>query len=110
MQLFSDHSFSSLPLVDPAGRLVGLLTRSDLYRARQEELELEQPLGPICTRRLRTIQAQEPVSRAVELMHRYGVKHLPVVDGEDRVTGMISFRDLLRELLRHDVGDAVKRD
>ena len=84
---------------------MALATRTDLYRARQGDLPLERPLRSICTSAVRTVQAQEPVRRAIELMRRHGVKHLPVVDGEGRVTGMLSFRDLLRELMKQRVGE-----
>lgn len=100
LQRFTEHAFSSLPLVDADGKLVALATRTDLYRARQRDLPLEQPLLPICTSHVRSLRTGEPVGRAVELMHRHGVKHVPILDGEDRVIGMVSFRDVLRELMK----------
>lgn len=72
----------------------------NLYRARQRDLPLEQSLLPICTTHVRSLRTGELVGRAVELMHRHGEKHVPVLDGEDRVIGMVSFRDLLREFMK----------
>jgi Zn-dependent protease/predicted transcriptional regulator len=47
MELLGDGQFDQLPVVDPAGRLVGLLTRARLLRWLQirEELKLPKPTG-----------------------------------------------------------------
>lgn len=46
------------------------------------------------TRRVVTIRPEETVFEAQELMSRHKVRHLPVVDGEDKLVGIVSDRDI----------------
>ena len=58
----------------------------------------------IATLKVRSVSPDDPVSRAMELMRRRGVKHMPVVSSSDGVAGIISFRDVMREALARRVG------
>lgn len=49
----------------------------------------------------RTVAPETPVRSAVLDMVRAGVGGLPVVDGENRVVGMLSEKELMRHLLSH---------
>ncbi len=53
------------------------------------------------TERPRTVGPDAPLRSAVLDMLRAGVGGLPVVDVDDRVIGMLSERELLRDLLSH---------
>ncbi len=55
----------------------------------------------LMTERPRTVGPDAPLRSAVLDMLRAGVGGLPVVDGDDRVIGMLSERELLRDLLSH---------
>lgn len=48
----------------------------------------------IMTENPRTIQPTDPVSAAVDLLQTNRVRHLPVVDGQGHLVGMLSDRDL----------------
>jgi len=48
-----------------------------------------------------------PLAEAARLMHREGIKRLPVVDAEERLVGIVSRADLLRVFLRSD--DEIRR-
>ena len=51
----------------------------------------------IASRNLITIQPQEPLTTAQDLMNEGGFRHLPVVDpGRFRLVGLLSDRDLLK--------------
>lgn len=105
LRIFAERGFSCLPLVDDGGRLVGISTRSDLYRALQGDLDLTTPiLACASCEGVRTVAPEEPAQRAIEILRRHGIQHVPVVDAERRVLGMISFRDLVRELIARRIG------
>lgn len=55
----------------------------------------------LMTERPRTVGADAPLRSAVMDMLRVGVGGLPVVDEDQRVIGMLSERELLRDLLSH---------
>ena len=44
------------------------------------------------------VRADLPIAHALHLMSLYGFRHLPLVDDDNRPTGIISFRDVVRPL------------
>ena len=102
---FSAHAVSCLPLVDEQGRLRGVATRTDIYRALHRDMALDVPVTKLCSANVLTVTGADPVRRAVEILRRRGIKHVPVVAADGRIVGMISFRDVLRHsLLARDAG------
>lgn len=47
------------------------------------------------TRKVVTLSEEDNLTRILEGMERYGIRHLPVVDGE-RLVGLLTHRDVLR--------------
>ena len=54
-------------------------------------------VADIMTRRVIYLREEDNLSRIVEGMEHFGLRHLPVLDG-DRLVGMITHRDMLRIL------------
>ena len=104
--LRADHRPSQrlLPVVDAEGRLVGVLTRSDI-RGRVElegEAALRRPLSELV--RLETVEASphESLRIVVYRMAEKGVTRMPVVEADTRrFLGLISLTDLLKARTRH---------
>lgn len=63
----------------------------------------EVPVERVMTRRPATIEEDAPLEDAAAAMAEGGFRHLPVVDGDGRLVGMLSERDL-RARLGTDVG------
>lgn len=105
--LMSTKKLGCLPVVD-AGRLVGLLTATDLLsQSAQIPLETE-PATPLRVEDVMTasVVAARPDDRlfdAALMMTRNGVRHLPVINGAGQVIGVLSDRDL-----RGAVGDPMR--
>jgi CIC family chloride channel protein len=80
------------PLVDESGRLVGLLTRSDLLSAIDRDEEREPTVLEIGSRDLVVAYTDDLLSDALDTMIRAGFSRLPVVDRDEptRLVGMIS--------------------
>jgi CBS domain-containing protein len=103
------HRISGLPVIDPAGNLVGIVSENDLLGAIVEPEAQSEPHGTVqsaqlhvrdvMTERVVTIAADTPVREIVKLMRRHAVKRLPVVS-QDQVIGIVSRADLLRGLAR----------
>lgn len=49
-------------------------------------------VGSVMTKQVHTIRAGEPVQTAKEMMSKYGVRHLPVLEG-GKLLGVVSDRD-----------------
>jgi acetoin utilization protein AcuB len=88
--------FRRVPVVDEAGKLLGILSDGDLrehvgYLAttRVTAAMVEKPI---------TISAEAPVGSAADLMRWNKIGGLPVVDAEGRLIGIITESDLLLAL------------
>lgn len=96
VKLLADYDITGLPVVDEGGRVVGVVSESDLL-ARTARTAADIMSAPAAT-----VRAQESVSEAGQLMTRRGVERLPVIDEEERLIGIVTRRDLLRVFLRPD--------
>ena len=83
-------------LVVGGGRLLGIFTERDLLvRVVAAGLDPDRtPLGGVMTADPGTIGADEPVEEAVRRMDGGSFRHLPVVEGDGRVLGVLSTRDI----------------
>jgi CBS domain-containing protein len=86
----------SLPVID-AGRLVGIITSTDvLGHVAQSAVPLraEPTVGQLMIRNVQAVFSDDPLADAAGRMAQHGIRHLPVVDGELRVRGILSERDV----------------
>jgi CBS domain-containing membrane protein len=105
--LLSRHQLKALPVVDPAGLLIGIVTLHDLVCGQQEAAPVRMPqwrlagsVADLMTRSVRTAQPQQSVPELVPLFSDEGFHHLPVVDAQQKVVGMLSQSDLVAALYR----------
>lgn len=93
----AQEKLGCIPVIDK-GKLVGLLTLTDFLSVavgrEQAHPGLAQPVRAVMTHRPLTAAADDYVADAAGRMTAHGVRHLPVVDGDGRVLGMLSDRDL----------------
>lgn len=94
--LMSRHQVSCLPVVNQ-GRLIGILTDRDLRnRVLGAGLDPGRPVTEVMTSGPVTVSPPDRLEDALLLMMQYNIHHLPVVDQERRLIGIISSGDLLR--------------
>jgi uncharacterized protein len=120
--LMLDLVITALPVVDSSGRLVGMVSRSDLLRSRgihdprahmrpvdPDTTEPPSTVGEVMTATPVTVAPSADEAEAVALMLELGFKSIPVVS-EDTLLGVVSVTDILRTQLRSDptVADEVR--
>jgi CBS domain-containing protein len=117
MLVFRDYR--SLPVIDEGGRLIGMITNTDLVdraglRARVELLAalgsraLEDELvrsgaraktaGDVMSQAVAAVGPDESLDRAAHLMVERQVKRLPVLDTDGRLIGIVSRLDILKAI------------
>lgn len=107
-RLLQKHDIHHLPVLD-AGRLVGVISDRDVLRALSPALgtaaetardaaTLRKRAHQIMSRKLVTVAPGASVAAAVRLLVGRRLSCLPVCESEDRLLGLLSWRDLLRQL------------
>lgn len=87
----------TVAVVDGAGGLVGVVTAGDLTRLMERTDQfLDIPVGDVMTRTPKSTTPAELAGAAVQLMERYGIMALPVLDGGRKVVGMVHLHDLMK--------------
>lgn len=98
-----DKRIHSLPVIDDDGQLLGIVTDTDLLGALSGQRMPVQSLTDVPAARLMTpdpitIGTDASLGDAAGAMLEVGVRHLPVIDENFRLVGMISERDLRSRL------------
>lgn len=114
-RLLATHGFTALPVVDPDGELLGIVTEADLLRDRihhdprspllREELAAPPSattVAEVMSRDVRTAVPWTDLADLVATMSASGIRSMPVLDESRRVVGIVSRRDVVRTCARPD--------
>ena len=95
LELMARYHISGIPVTDPDRRLVGILTNRDL----RFERDHTQPVSALMTARdLVTAPLGTTLGEAEALLHRHRIEKLPIVDGEGRLEGLITVKDISKRV------------
>jgi CBS domain-containing protein len=129
VRLLLSSIFTGVPVVDGAGRPVGVVTQGDLVTkgkmpmrlgllAESGSGKLDAVLAALAVKRAEDVMTSpviaigqdELLEDAVDLMLSNDVKRLPVLDAEGKLTGMLSRLDVFRTIMKEAPDwDAFKR-
>jgi IMP dehydrogenase len=92
--LTRQHRISGLPVINPAGRVVGIVTNRDL----RFETKLDQPVRNIMTPRERLVTVLEGSApeEAQVLLHKHRLERVLVVNKNFELRGLITVKDILK--------------
>ncbi len=92
-QIMREFKIGGIPVVDKNKKLVGILTNRDLRFQR----DMHRPVTEIMTRE-NLITASEGLSLddAESILQEYKIEKLPIVDKDYRLTGLITYKDILK--------------
>ena len=87
----------TVPIVDEADRVSGVITAGDLTRLMEREPDfLNLPVARVMTRTPKVSALGELGSAAVHRMEQHGIMALPVVDSDGVLRGIVHLHDLLK--------------
>lgn len=92
LRLMNDRTVHRLPIVDPAGELLGIASDMDL-RIAEAAGRLGDCVSTVMTRRVLTVSEYCPLEEAASLMRQKGIGGLPVVRG-NKLVGIITDGDI----------------
>ncbi|MEZ5681668.1 MAG: putative nucleotidyltransferase substrate binding domain-containing protein [Erythrobacter sp.] len=111
-RMMAGSDVSVLPVIDE-GSLVGIFTDKDLRnRVLAVDLDLAAPVSQVMTRNPITVSEGQTVLTALSAMTSHHIRHLPVVNVQGEVAGIVSSSDVLAQLgsnsfhLAREVGQA----
>lgn len=92
-QIMREFKIGGIPVIDKDHKLIGILTNRDL----RFEREMSKPVTEIMTKQ-NLITASEGLSLddAEKILQEYKIEKLPIVDSEYRLTGLITYKDMLK--------------
>ena len=117
----AERRVSALPVLDDEGGVAGIVSEADLllkeefpegpagghlFQGRRQRMERAKAAGAtaaeLMTAPAVAIGPDATVTEAARLLHRHGIKRLPVVDPAGPLLGIVSRADLLKVFLRSD--------
>lgn len=119
-RLLRDHRIKALPVINRFRRVIGIVTEHDfLKHADLDRLDgfsdrlrrllratpgahSDKPevVGQIMTPDVYSASADQPIASLVPLFSDSGLHHLPVIDGNERLVGIVTQSDLVAALYR----------
>src|SRR5574341_76067 len=92
LDIMLKHNITGLPVTEEDGRLLGIITYRDLRFEKNLDFRVDKLMTP--KERLVTVTEGTTLAGAKELLHKYKIEKLPVVDSEFRLRGLITMKDI----------------
>jgi len=83
---------SGLPVTADGNQVVGIITHRDIRFEEQLDLPVSKVMTP--REKLVTVRENTPREEVLQILHRHRIEKVPVVDGEGRLRGMITVKDI----------------
>ncbi len=93
LDLMKRYKIGGIPIIDEEQRLIGILTNRDL----RFETKLNQSVKALMTtKNLITAPEGTTLEQAKEILQKHKIEKLPVVDKDNRLAGLITYKDIMK--------------
>jgi IMP dehydrogenase len=93
LDIMAEYHIGGIPVVDDEKHLVGIVTNRDL----RFERRLDRPVDEIMSKEnLVTTHQQTDLSAAAQILQENKIEKLPVVDKDNRLVGLITYKDITK--------------
>ena len=87
-------------LIAEDGKLVGIFTDGDLRRTLESKMDFQKlTIEDVMTKDCKSIEPQEPALTAMQMMEKYSLNSMPVVDSKNNIVGAINMHTLIQAKL-----------
>ncbi|MFW2500027.1 sigma 54-interacting transcriptional regulator [Clostridium diolis] len=94
-KLFIENGIDGAPVVDRDGKLISIVTKTDLMKAILNKLEMNTKLETLNLKKVITINSE----MNIEDVLKYNVGRLPVIDKNNKIIGIITHTDFINDLV-----------
>ncbi|MFN3801935.1 IMP dehydrogenase [Belliella pelovolcani] len=92
-KIMSEYHIGGIPVVDANRILMGIITNRDLRFIKDPNRDIKE----IMTKEnLITAKAGITLEEAEEILQEFKIEKLPIIDDENRLTGLITYKDILK--------------
>jgi CBS domain-containing protein len=107
-KLLTEMKIGALVVVEPSGRLIGIISERDLVQAMAKDgaAAFSDQVGNHMTPAPETCVETDTVERVMEVMTRGRFRHVPVLDDHFVLCGMISIGDVVKTRIAETVSEA----
>ena len=95
LRIQKTHKIGGIPIIDKEGKLMGIVTNRDLRFETMEKNE-NTPIKEIMTTKIITGTADTSLSEANNLFKKHCIEKLPLVDKNNKLVGLITYRDMAK--------------
>lgn len=92
-----EHSIGGIPIVDDAGKLLGIVTNRDLRFEKNNDRSVAEVMT---SENLVTAEEGTSLAQAEEILQDHKIEKLPVVKDDNTLVGLITFRDITKLTLK----------
>jgi IMP dehydrogenase len=92
-KIMSENKIGGIPIVNSAGKLVGILTNRDLRFEKNNKRKVTEVMTK---EKLITAPKGTDLKQAEKILEQYKIEKLPVVDKAGKLVGLITYKDILK--------------
>lgn len=93
LALMAEYKIGGIPVVNGENHLVGIVTNRDLRFQRNMDLPVD---GVMTKENLVTTNQSTDLEAAAEILQQYKIEKLPVVDANNKLIGLITYKDITK--------------
>jgi IMP dehydrogenase len=97
LNLMAENKIGGIPVIDKDRKLIGIVTNRDL----RFEKNLKRGVREVMTsKNIITAKAGTNFKKAEEILQNYKIEKLPVVDNNNKLIGLITYKDIIKIKVR----------
>ena len=93
LQMMHDYQIGGIPVVDEDNRLVGIVTNRDLRFEHRQDKKIDEVMT---SENLVITHQQTDLTAAAKILQENKIEKLPVVDAQNRLVGLITYKDITK--------------
>jgi CBS domain-containing protein len=98
ISILHNKHIGSIIITDSNNKCKGIFTERDALRVVATDVSLSTPIREVMTTNPQTVEKGSTFAKAKRIMITHDIRHLPVIDKQGHVVGLLSFRSILDEI------------